>query len=423
MLFAFQGKGSALAFDLGVLARSYPEIPALQQNQVVLTANSGGSILAVYFSCFGITEETIERASHEMKAVDVSAIRGNEQVLAKMRKLLLNEHGELPAATLNAHIAFALGVDYRKGKDDLASIVARADCRPRLPLIIVAANHEVLANRGVEGAMSSRNEKDFNPGNYDVAWKPDAFDYYRSHPDALTRNAPDLRLGDSPRIGKGATYFVDRTMFGVLSRIPPEERLADLRLVETPADLALAILASSAEPTYFDPVPESDPAKLMTGDKLGDLGTSTRRSYCGGFVMPLVAQDARRALPQLRVYGTSSVPLFRSARALLEAWYLVDAQTLFLQNHWWGDFDVSPSETVKRELAAHRLTAAQEYEAGWEAAEASLRAPTALPRLVSLPKHRGAVGHDETPLPTRRGLGPLQAHRPESEQVTHRSGL
>ncbi|HEX3871819.1 MAG TPA: hypothetical protein VHV77_15350 [Pirellulales bacterium] len=420
LLVAFQGKGSALAYDLGAMSRIVRDVPALRENRVIVAGNSGGSILAVYFACFGFSDETIDRASRKMTQIPLADIHDNEQLLTKLKQLALDEHTELAATKLNESIAFALGCDDYRESDTLATIVSRARCELRMPLLIVAANAEVLANRRNDNALSGRWEKTFDGGNDDVSWKPGIFEYYRQHPDEFAANAPDLRLGDSPRIGKAATYFVDRSMYDVLSRVPVDERLGDLRLVETPEDLALAILASSAEPTYLNPVFETDPSKLSAGEGLGALGTSVRRSYCGGFVMPLPAQDARRALPQLRVLGTSCVPLPRGPRTLVETWYLVDAMPLFWQSQWWSDFDVSPSEADKRRIAAHRLTPEDEWKLGWATADAGFARGTALPRFVTVPKFATAVSADEgdaraaSELETRRGLGELHVASPST---------
>ncbi len=406
VLFAFQGKGSALAFDLGVVSRLARDIPALHENRVIVAGSSGGSILAVYFACFGFSDETIDRATHKIKAIDVSPIHSNEQLLTKMRRLVLNEHTEIPPEALNESIAFALGCEYQPA-DDLAAIVARSTCRPRLPLLIVAANSEVLANRRGDSATVGRWEKSFDRDNYDVSWKDGIAEFYRAHPDAFATNALDLRLGATSRIGKAATYFVDRTIFDLLSRIPADERLADLRLVETPADLALAIRASAAEPTYFDPVVETEPTKLSTGGELGDLGNSVQRSYCGGFIMPLPAQDARRAMPSLHVVGTSCVALPPSARTLVETWYLVDTQPLMYQCNWWSDFDTSAHEAEKRRLAAHRLSPDDEWELGRATAAECLGRGQSAPNFTMRPKFTTAIGAPSTvsaPLPTRRGL-------------------
>ncbi|HEX4132097.1 MAG TPA: hypothetical protein VHZ24_18850 [Pirellulales bacterium] len=424
LLVAFQGKGSALGYDLGVLTAAQEALPCVANNRVVLAGNSGGSILAVYFACHGITPETIDRAVRKVEVADLTAIRANEHVLTKMSKLLLNRHTELAPAALGEFVAFALGDDEWQPGDKLSDIIARSRCRPRLPLIIVAANREVLDNGGTGGG-APRNEKLFDAANYDVRWKPEVFAYYHEHPDEFAVANPDLRLGPSPHVGKACTYFVDRTMFDLLRQIPAEERLGDLRLVETPADLALAILASSAEPTYLDPVPETDYEKLLIGSQSGGQGQSVRRSYCGGFIMPLVAQDIRRALPGLHVMGTSAVPLFRNARGLLRGWYLVDAATLYYQSHWWSDFDPSATDTVKREMAAHRLTPHQEYLAGRDTAERYL-AVGKLPRITEPPAHTAAFAAAifpanarlEEPLAAGRGLASLWRPAP-TKPVEH----
>jgi hypothetical protein len=183
-----------------------------------------------------------------------------------------------------------------------------------------------------------------------------------------------------------------------------------LRLIDTPADLALAIRASSAEPTYFEPVVDPEPSKLLTDRVLGELGNTVRRSYCGGFVMPLPAQDARRMIPELYVLGTSSVPLPPSARKLVETWYLVDTQPLLYQCNWWCDLDTSPAEDDKRKIAAHHLSPDEEWQLGYATADGCLAKDAYVQGLVLQPKFTAPVaGRSEPlPLPTHRGLNALR---------------
>ena len=284
--------------------------------------------------------------------------------------------------------------------------------------MIVAANQEVLANHGAGSALAAKDQKTFDLDTYDVSWKPEVYEFYRNRPEQFAKDHPDLKLGATRYIGKACTYFVDETMFHLLRQIPPEERLGDLRLVANAADLVLAIEATSAEPTYFHPVPETDYGRLMVGDRLGNGGNSVRRTYCGGFIMPLVAQDVCRMLPWIRVLGTSTTPLPRSARRLLQAWCLVDTQPIFYTCNWWLDFEFYPSEALQREMVGRRLTPAQEYEAGRQKAVEHFRAGQSLPRFAAKPKYcfpaAQALRAPENPpseatleLTTMRGLGSL----------------
>jgi hypothetical protein len=416
LLLGFEGKGSTICYDTGVLTEAFRRIPALQNNQVVITASSGGSVLAVYFSCHGISRETVEYAARRTREADYSVLRGNENVSNKTLKLLVNEPTEMPMEVLKGYIGIALGL--KDEPKDTADAIRRSRAVPKLPLVIVAANKEVLDNRGIGSAIAARNLKEFDLDTYDVSWKPEVYESYRTHPEQFAKDNRDLKLGPTRYIGKACTYFVDKTMFGLLRQIPREERLGDLRLVTDAADLALAIQAASAEPTYFHAVPETDYGKLMVGDRLEEAGNSVRRSYCGGFIMPLVAQDVRRMLPWIRVLGTSSTPLPRSARQLVQAWYLVDTQPIYYTCNWWLDFEFYPSEALQRQMAARRLTPAEEFEVGKKKALEYFRAGQSRPRFAAKPKYcvpaaraldgpADPQGESTLELTTMRGLGSL----------------
>jgi hypothetical protein len=196
-----------------------------------------------------------------------------------------------------------------------------------------------------------------------------------------------LRLGRDAYIGKACTCFVDQTMFDLLSRIPAAERLWDLRLVKTPADLALAIQASTAEPSYFPPVPEMDYAKLLTGDVLGQAGNTRRRSYVGGFIVPLVAQDARRMLPSLRVLGTGVARVPLPGRELIKSWYLIDLQDTANLSAWWADMEVSIPGDVQQAIVNRKFSAEQEFQAGYRRAAECFADDQGLPQYVAPPHY------------------------------------
>lgn len=424
LLLSFQGKGSSLAWDAGVVKRAYETVPALADNQVIVTGNSSGSVLAVYFSCFGFTQTSVEYAAYRIQHADTRAIRGNENAAKKAGELLLDKPTEISPENLKEYVAFALGVSDWRSARDIAEVVRRSRVRPHYPLMIVAANKEVLDNRAPGNALSSKDLKQFDPTNFSVSWKPDVYDFYRSRPAQFTRENPNLRLGASPYIGKACTCFVDQSMFDLLKRIPDAERLCDLRLVKTPADLALAIQASVAEPSYFPPVPEMDYQKLYVGDKLGQAGNTRRRSYVGGFIMSLTAQDARRMLPSLRVMGTGVARVPLPARELLKSWYLVDLQQTADLSAWWADMEISIPREVQQAIVNRDFSAQQEFQAGYDRATVCFNQDQGLPQYVVPPQYRQpaqaalnnpqgasivAVGYSAGAqnLPTMRGLGSL----------------
>ena len=426
LLLSFQGKGSSMSYDAGVIQRAFKVLPALPEQKVIVAGNSSGSILAVYFSCYGFTQTSVDFVAYCIPRADVSAIRANEKIPAKAAQLLANQPTEVSPLGLREYVAFALGVENWRDAADLDEIARRSRLKPVYPVVVVAANKEVLDNRGEGHVLSSKDYKEFDMGNFAVSWEVDVYEFYRRRPDRFARDNPDLILGDDPYIGKACTCFVDRTMFELLRQIPDEERLCDLRLMTTASDMALAIRASTAEPSYYVPAPETDYSKLYVGGKFGTAGRSKRRSYVGGFIMPLVAQDTRRMLPSIRVMGTGvgRVPLI--GRQLVQAWYLIDLQKTADQNAWWTDFEVAmPSET-QQQIASRSLTQRQEFERGYQLAGERLTAGRGLPKFVLRPKYAFAAeaailpaganldeiqespgASDRPVLKTRRGLGPL----------------
>jgi hypothetical protein len=229
-------------------------------------------------------------------------------------------------------------------------------------------------------------------------------------------------LGDDQKIGHAVTFFVDSSLFALLSKIPAEERTADLRLMTTPADVALAIIASASEPTYFDPVFDPDPPKILAHGQLGDLGNVRRRAYYGGYLVPLPAQDIRRMLPGIRVLGTGLAHHPLTVRRLLSEWLLADCEVIAQQNEWWADMQTTPDAEFYSHMVFRDLTAQQEYEAGRRHAQQCFDSDSGRPPLVSVPEFSSPAAAAVQPafdapemldrdhgdrLRTLRGLGPL----------------
>jgi hypothetical protein len=419
LLFSFQGKSTSLAYDAGVVAKVFDYLPVLRSNDIVISGSSGGSILAVYFSRVGFSRASVDGAAQICQSADLARLRDSEASSAKLGKLMAGQSTELPPDVLDDYIARSLGLKDGKNGRSLAEIVKAGQTTPKFPLIIVAANHEVLDNRVSGSLWRGKNFKEVDTGNYSVSWKKGVFEYYQKHPEEFQKDNPDVKLGSSPYIGKACTYFVDETMFELLRQIPVEERLGDLRLVRTAEDMAMAILATCAEPTYLAPVPETDYSKLMVGDKLGNAGNTIRRSYCGAFLMPIVAQDVRRMLPSLRVFDTGGAQWPKVTRQVLQTWYLVDAQAMHRQAAWWVDFDTSPSDSTWQKIVRRQSSPSEEYRLGWDRAEEALQSCRSNPRFVETPKYRRAAkkaiwspddtdgGYTQRDLPTMRGLGEM----------------
>jgi len=430
LLFCFQGKGSFLSYDGGVVAEAYTRIPSLREGNVILAGNSSGSILAAYFACNGFNDESLKVAEYQLLYGDDSAIRKMEAPGDKALKLMRKETTELGHEVMNNYIAFALGVPQDRARGSLQDIIRQSRARIKHPLLLVACNREVLQNCPPDDLLRALNYREFDPNTFSISWKPEVYEFYKKHPDRFARDNPDLKLGPTPYIGKAVTFFVDRSLYELLKQIPPSERMADLRLMETPADIAEGILASVSEPTYFRPIAETNPEKLLCGDTEGDLGVVRRRSYCGGFLVSTPAQDIRRMLPALRVMGTGWTIPPVAARKYLQTMYLVDMAAVAHLNCFWADMELSPSDEIHQAMIAKNLSPDKEFAAGRTTAREAFSGAAALPLFIATPqlcypaqKALMAEMSDDNFAPpdeqgrralkTLRGLGPLLVSEPK----------
>ena len=409
MLLSIQGKGSSAAYDLGVITRLQKDLPALQSNRVVISASSSGSILATFFCTHGFTEASIAELTRINAGLDRQAIRNNENLSNKASKIMSSQPIELSHDVMKETIAGMLGVTSYSKNETIDQIARRSQVRIVVPVVIVAANYDVVN-------VKKPSLKDYRPldreveyDSYSVFWTEDAYRMYRADPKLFARVHPDLKLGPTRYVGKACTYFCDQTMFDLLSRIPESQRLGDLRLMTNPSDLALAILASVSEPTYFFPIDDNNPAKIMAGENLGSLGNIKKRSYCGGFIMPVVAQDVRRVHPDLFTLNTGGGDLPLPVKLFLESNYLLAFDRIQRQNDWWIDLSCTVRKDIWKRMGARDLTDKEEFQAGYDRAAECLISGRGLPRYVHEPKYNWAItGSDpEVPrdkLPTMRGL-------------------
>ena len=360
LLFCFQGKGSCLPYDAGVLHEAYARIPAMRQQRTIVAGNSSGSIPAAYFGCFGLSDTAVRYAEYRLVFGDKEAVRNMEDPRRKAANLLRGRPTEIPHLELREYIAFALGVEHWRQDASIDQIVRQSRAYPRHPTLIVACNKEVLEDRDPHDSMASRGYKEIDPETLTVSWRPDVYEFYRAHPQQFAREHPDLDLGPDRRIGKAMTFFVDASLYQLLRRLPADECTADLRLMDSPADVALAILASTSEPTYFYPVTDSDPGKLLVRYD----GRVRRRTYYGGYIVPMPAQDVRRSLPGIRVLGTGWRHNPMIARQLLAAWLLADVEAIAHRCEWWSDMEVIPGVEFQSHMVFRDLTSRQEFEFG-----------------------------------------------------------
>jgi hypothetical protein len=427
LLLCFMGKGSSLPYDAGVLHEAYARIPALRRGQAIVAGNSSGSIPAAYFCCHDFSPASVRHAEERLMAGNRDAVRTMEDVDDKIAKIARGLGTEIDHMALAEFIAFALGVSAWQDARSIDEIVRRSTARPRFPCLIVACNKEVLEDIHPDGGFTPGRLKEIDYDTLTVSWKPEVHAWYRRHPERFRRDHPDLVLGADRRIGRAVTYFVDRSMHELLSRVPPEERQADLRLMVDPADVALAILASASEPTYFPAVPDPRPERILAADRTSVLHAVRRRTYYGGYVVSLPAQDVRRMLPGVRVLGTGwrHNPLF--ARTLLKNWLLADCERVAFLAEWWADLEVNPDREFVSHMENRDTTGAEEFAFGLRRARDVFDRDEGLPAFVHRPRFDRPAptailpvepsddmfapgGEDAAggrPLQTLRGLGPL----------------
>jgi hypothetical protein len=445
LLFNIQGKGSSLAYDAGVFAEVFKTVPAVSKGEVILSANSGGSIVAGYFACHGISPASVARlksilvdGTPRIKS-SVEELRSTVELpIAKLNMMAAGKIPYIEVSNLDAYIESALDIDN-------ISKLKQSPCKFEVPFVIAAGNYEIVHNippsfdfekmqRGQVGgaretkaglSISGRDEKVFSRKDFSVSWKTNAFQVvaqlFSQSFAAFSKERPDIAVGKSPYLGRACTYFASKEMYEVLAQIPSEQRLCDLRLTDDPESLALAIRASSAEPTYFYPVEDSNPAKLLVGDgPIGNLGLSKKRSYWGGFVMPMVAGDIRRRLPHLRVLGSGWARMSSGAVKVISTFVLVDSTEVSKATEYWADSEFVPSASYMDQLMSFtgaRPNHATEYENGRARAEQCLtlekqKKKPCLPENVLPPQWDGPVFPDATypddePLERARGLGDL----------------
>jgi hypothetical protein len=441
LLFCFQGKGSCLPYDAGVLREAWARLPALRGGRVIVTGNSSGAIPAAYFGCHGFSDATVAHCFERLVNGNRDAVRAMEDVNNKIAKLSRGESTEIEHADLIEFVAFALGVARWQDTRDIAEIVRRSSVRPRHPCLIVSCNKEVLEDRHPEDSFAPGRLKQIDLATMQVSWKPEVHAWYRRHPERFRRDHPDLVLRDDPVIGRAVTFFVDQSMYDLLSRIPAAERIADLRLMTDPADVALAILASASEPTYFPVVVDPRPEQVRAAD--GPLTSLVRRRvYYGGYIISLPAQDVRRMLPGIRVLGTGWRHNPLVARRLLADWLLADCEQVAQRAEWWADMEVNPDREFESHIEVRGLSGEEEARFGSRRARELFTAAgrVGLPAFVEPPRFREAAAAAIPPaagvpgtgdadiftaengpdggrvLRTLRGLGPLLQAEPAAAE-------
>lgn len=430
LLLCFQGKGSCLPYDAGVLEEAYAYLPAIRNRQTIVAGNSSGAIPAAFFCCFGFSDQNVKHAISRLVTGNRSAVRNMENVNTKISKLSRGQSTEIQHSDLREYVAFALGVSHWQDATSIDDIVRRSSAKPRFPCLIVTCNKEVLEDKHPESLLAPGKLKEIDLSNMTVSWKPEVYEFYKKHPERFLQDHPALKLGKDRRIGRAVTFFVDPSMYELLSQIPAEERIADLRLMSEAKDVAMSILASASEPTYFPVVRETEPEKILTDGEYRFSETIKTRSYLGGYIITMPAQDVRRMLPGLRVLGTGWRHNPLVARMLLKNWMLADCEEIAFRSEWWADLEVNPDAEFESHIEFRDLTGQQEYEFGRRRARELFSADWGLPAFVKTPHFNFSASRAIAPnfetvdmyldnsdgtgtktLKTMRGLGPLYGDR------------
>lgn len=402
LVYAFQGKGTALTWDIGGARAAYERIPLLRgetnaqaqsNGDVVLTGNSSGSVLAAWFTCRGFSAGSIRDAQNIMGQFPPSLVK--ESTSQKIMEIIsaIREGREF-GAPINAMLPM------------MDAITGKGSCVPQLPTVITTSNQDINDRRGWLASPIAQTRQ-FDMGDFS----------YRE-----TMNPAN---GRSVKIGKICTYFADPVMFKYLTEnISQEERLCDVRLMENADDVKLAVLASIAEPTYFLPIAETTDAKLVRYSNAA--AQKKARVYNGGFSMPGVMQDVKRLFPQSRALSSGRWDYGTTESTVMKTWYDVEINDLQEISRWWSDLEMLPTESEKNSLLDRPddmtgNTLAQRYgyeiNLGYQRALKCLRkgAPCLPPRKSIIrgvdmyrPVFTHAAGQSSgTPIKTRQGLDTL----------------
>ena len=327
IVYAFQGKGTKLGWDIGVTQAAYERIPVLRSEampdataagDVVLTGNSSGAALAAFFTCHGITADSIQKMTALLRAFPEELV--NEDSTAKLPAII--------GAIRN-------GQEVGQKHDMILPFISQLtgeQCMPRYPTVIVASNQDINDNRRWIDSNEHRS-RSFSIDDFSYSERTSTFTF------------------TSFKVGKACTYFADPVMFRYLTEhMTQEERLCDVRAMETAEDVRLAVLASVAEPTYFLPVLEPTEAKLERYQS--DGFAKTRRVYNGGFSMPGVVQDVKRLFPAARALGTGRWDYSTTEVAALYSWYDLNLNTVQAHSRWWFDAETFPTSKEQDALLA-----------------------------------------------------------------------
>lgn len=355
LIVSFDGKGTAMAWDAGVMTALFEKLDPGKVKEILFVGSSSGAIASTYFACHGLTAEAVGRLPAEVQRFPKAVL--NEDTTDRAIKLILDINPEIPLAAV---------------KPILDVATKNGTCIPERPLLIATANLEVIDGRNHK-PFAGRRDRGFNRGNY-----------------VLTE-------GNKP-LGKVCTYFVSRSMEDLLAVVPEEERLCDLRQIRTEKDLRLAVEASISEPTYFAPVVEPDLSKLHSV-----FPKPAQRTYGGGFIMNSAAQDVKRALPLAYVFGTGRASYTRLQNRIILNWFSFPMNETLLNQRWFFDEQVVITKSEWNTFYEAKTSNLDLVKMGYAKAKACLEKEGCKPNLFEKPRYaQDAWGK---PLQDRRARG------------------
>lgn len=322
LILSFDGKGVAMAWDIGVMQSFHKHLQRDRVSDLYFVGTSSGSVLATFFACNGLNDTAmanVVQAAHIFPKDVIDEAQNKKSV-----QLFLGVPPETTLDAVNPILDF---------------VTNNSTCLPTLPLLIAAANLDVIDGRIAGKPFAGRRGRTVDTGTFVLS-------------------------EDGKPKGKACTYFVNDAMAELLKDVPAQERLCDLRHLRTAADVRMAIVASISEPTYYPTVPETDRSQVESV-----FPVPTNRAYQGGFVLISPIQDLKRAHPETWVYSTGHPVYNRLENRMIQNWFAVPLNETLLQQLWWFDAQVPMTLDNWKWLHDKKTTPPEQLARGFEVTE------------------------------------------------------
>ena len=356
LIVSFDAKGTAVGWDFGAAQALAERLDLDRDLNLIFAGSSSGSLIATYYGCHGLTRETAIFARKKLKDWSDKKIL-NEHTKAKLIQLMLGEDTDSPYTNLQPIVDI---------------VTKNGTCIPEYPLMLTAANMEILDQRS-GSPLGTKGNKRVDLGNFDV-------------------------YEDGRKIGKACTYFVTTQIADRLSAIKPEERLCDVRPIKTAQDLLLGVRASVSEPTYFAPIADSNPTSVQSV-----YGPITKRIYNGGFVFMSPVQDMKRVMPEAAVFGTGRGVFSRAQNRIVQSWFAFDMNRAQMESRFF--FDTQMQFTAEEWKKMDEVSVAEQADLGYASALNCLKDSVAcISKLYSRPAQDKSASGEALEPRTRRGI-------------------